>query len=45
MTYFTTKVPTYKELAAELNRLETDGHTIFQVIAIDGAVVIISHKA
>lgn len=44
MEYFTTKVPTYKELAAELNRLVTDGHTIFSVLRIDGAVVIISTK-
>lgn len=44
MTYFTTKVPTYRELEETLNRLVTDGHTIFSVLRIDGAVVIISTK-
>lgn len=44
MEYFTTKVLKLVDLAAELNRLVADGHTIFQLIEIDGFTVIISTK-
>lgn len=44
MIYYTTKVAKLVDLAAELNRLVADSHTIFQLIEIDGFTVIISTK-
>lgn len=44
MEYFTTKVLKLADLAAELNRLVADSHTIFQIMEIDGFTVIISTK-
>lgn len=40
--YYTTKVAKLVDLAAELNRLVTAGHTIEQIMEIDGFTVIIS---
>jgi len=45
MTYFTTKVDALRNLAEELQRLSDAGHTIVQVVVIDGAPVIISTTA
>jgi len=42
--YFTTKVAKLVDLADELNRLVDDGHTIEQLMEIDGFTVIISTK-
>lgn len=42
MTYFTTKVEAVKNLADELNRLATAGHTIVSVMNHDGKFIIIS---
>lgn len=42
---WTTKVDGYKNLQDELRRLEDEGHTIDQVVVIDGAPVIISTTA
>jgi len=42
--YYTTKVAKLIDLAAELNRLVADSHTIIQILEIDGFTVIISTK-
>lgn len=44
MQYYTTKVAKLIDLADELNRLVADGHTIEQLMEIDGFTVIISTK-
>ena len=42
--YYTTKVAKLVDLTNELNRLVADGHTIEQLMEIDGFTVIISTK-
>ena len=43
MTWYTTKVTDLKDLADELNRLDTASHTIFKIISKDGVSIIISN--
>ena len=45
MTWYTSKVSKLAELAGELNRLQTAGHTIQNQILVDGYIVIISTTA
>jgi hypothetical protein len=42
MTWYSTKVERLNDLAPELNRLVTAGHTIISVVNHDGKLVILS---